>query len=210
MIKRALFITFEGPDGSGKSTQMSLLAAKLRALGYPIVETVEPGGTRIGRQIRQILLDPAHREMCAHAELLLYFAARAQNVEEVIVPALEAGKIVLSDRYTDSTMAYQGFARGLGREVVAELHKMACRGLQPHLTLCYDIDVEVGLTRARARGWNRMDEQAVEFHREVRAAYRRLAAEERRFRLIDGAPPPDEVFAATWREVKALLDEAGW
>lgn len=210
MTKRALFITFEGPDGSGKSTQMSLLAAKLRSSGYPVVETVEPGGTRIGRQIRQILLDPAHQEMCARAELLLYFAARAQNVEEVIVPALEAGKIVLSDRYTDSTMAYQGVARGLGREVVAKLHQISCRGLQPHLTLCYDIDVKVGLARARARGWNRMDEQTVEFHRDVRAAYRKLAAEETRFRLIDGSPPPEEVFAVTWREVKALLDEAGW
>lgn len=203
--RSGLFITFEGPDGSGKSTQMKMLADRLRALGYDVVETVEPGGTRIGEQIRRILLDPLHQEMRPRTELLLYFAARAQNVEERILPALAAGKIVLSDRYTDSTMAYQGFARSLGEEAVNELHRLACQGLQPDLTLCYDIDVETGLARARERGVNRMDEQEVEFHRRVREAYLEIARREARFRVIDGTPPPEEVFRATWEAVAPLI-----
>jgi dTMP kinase len=204
-IDGGLFITFEGPDGSGKSTQMRLLSEKLRGLGFEVLETVEPGGTRIGKKIRAILLDKAHQEMSWAAELLLYFAARAQNVDEYIRPALRAGRIVLSDRYTDSTMAYQGMGRGLGEEVVNDLHRVACAGLQPRLTLCYDIDVETGLARARERGTDRMDDQAAEFHRKVRAAYRRIAAREPRVRLIDGAPPPAVVFEATWRAVRPLL-----
>lgn len=203
--RSGLFITFEGPDGSGKSTQMKMLADKLRALGYEVVETVEPGGTRIGEQIRRILLDPLHQEMRPRTELLLYFAARAQNVEERILPALAGGKIVLSDRYTDSTMAYQGFARSLGAEAVQELHRLACQGLQPDLTLCYDIDVETGLARARERGVNRMDEQEIEFHRRVREAYLQMARREPRFRVIDGAPPPEDVFRATWEAVAPLI-----
>jgi dTMP kinase len=203
--RRGLFLTFEGPDGSGKSTQMRLLAKKLAAMGYRVVETVEPGGTRIGEQIRRILLEPEYREMCARTELLLYFAARAQNVEERIEPALREGRIVLSDRYTDSTMAYQGFARALGAEVVEQLHRIACGGLQPHLTLCYDIDVETGLARARRRGMNRMDDQALEFHRRVREAYHEIARREPRIRLIDGAQPIEKVFEATWGAVEPLL-----
>src|ERR1700737_4329868 len=118
---RGLFITFEGPDGSGKSTQLRLLAERLRNNGYEVLESVEPGGTPIGVQIRRILLDSANRELSATAELLLMFAARAQNVEQWIMPALAEGKIVLSDRFTDSTLAYQGAARGLGREVVMQI-----------------------------------------------------------------------------------------
>ncbi len=207
--RSGLFITFEGPDGSGKSTQMRMLADKLRSLGYSVVETVEPGGTRIGEQIRRILLDPAHQEMHPRTELLLYFAARAQNVVERILPALAESKIVLSDRYTDSTMAYQGFARALGTEAVHELHRLACQGLQPDLTLCYDIDVETGLRRARERGVNRMDEQAIEFHRRVREAYLEIARREPRFRVIDGAPPPEVVFRATWDAVAPLVAGGG-
>jgi dTMP kinase len=200
-----LFLTFEGTDGSGKSTQMHMLAAKLRGLGYDVAETVEPGGTRIGKQIRGILLDPAHQEMSPAAELLLYFAARAQNVEEFIRPALDAGKIVLSDRYTDSTLAYQGVARGLGAGVVMQLHQLACRDLQPRLTLCFDVDVETGLERIRSRAVDRMDAQAIEFHHKVRAAYRELAAREPRVRLIDGSREPEAVFESTWEAVAPLL-----
>ncbi len=200
-----LFLTFEGPDGSGKTTQMRMLAQKLCELGYEVLETVEPGGTRIGKQIRQILLDPAHQELSPTAEMLLYFAARAQNVNEFISPALSEGKIVLSDRYTDSTLAYQGVARGLGEDVVRQLHHVACRDLQPRLTLCFDIDVEVGLARAKVRGLDRMDDQAVEFHHKVRDAYRAIAARESRMKIIDGTPPPEVVFQETWRAVEALL-----
>jgi dTMP kinase len=149
--RKGLFITLEGPDGGGKSTQARLLAERLRREGYAVLETVEPGGTRIGQQIRRILLDPAHSEMRPTAELLLMFAARAQNVEESILPALELGKIVVSDRFTDSSIAYQGAGRGLGWDTVLEVDRIACRGLKPDLTLCIDIDTETGLARAHSR-----------------------------------------------------------
>src|SRR3984885_10265989 len=126
---RGLFITFEGPDGSGKSTQARMLAERLRGDGRQVLETVEPGGTPIGQQMRRILLDPANKELTPIAELLLMFAARAQNVEQWILPALEQGKIVISDRFTDSSIAYQGSGRGLGWERVLELDRIACRGL---------------------------------------------------------------------------------
>ncbi len=208
-----LFITFEGPDGSGKSTQMRLLAERLKAAGVEIVESVEPGGTPIGRQIRRILLDPANREMSATAELLLMFAARAQNVEQWILPALESGKVVLSDRFTDSTIAYQGAGRGLGIETVLEIDRIACRGIVPDLTILVDVDVETGLARAAARNRvaggaseSRIDEQDVEFHRRVRAAYHELAAREpRRIRVIDASRETAAVAANVWNAVQPLL-----
>src|SRR5580700_6902920 len=134
--KSGLFITFEGPDGSGKSTQARMLAERLRGEGRTVLESAEPGGTPIGQQIRRILLDPANRELTPIAELLLMFAARAQNVEQWILPALAAGKIVISDRFTDSSIAYQGAGRGLGWEKVLELDGIACHGLVPDLTIC--------------------------------------------------------------------------
>ena len=140
MQKRSLFLTFEGMDGSGKTTQMRLLAERLRARGREVLETAEPGGTRIGIEIRRILLDAANQELAPTAEMLLYFACRAQNVDEWIVPALAAGKMVLSDRFTDSTLVYQGCGRGLGAETVLTLDRIACRGLAPDLTLLIDID----------------------------------------------------------------------
>lgn len=201
---RGLFLTFEGPDGCGKSTQMRLLAERLRAAGHAVLETAEPGGTRIGRQVRQILLDSANQELCPTAELLLYFACRAQNVDEWIRPALAAGTLVLSDRFTDSSLAYQGAARGLGEETVLALDRVACRGLSPDLTLLIDIDVEAGLARVPDR--NRMDDQALEFHRQVRDAYLRLAEREpRRVRLIDGRGDVASVAAAVWEAVGPLL-----
>src|ERR1700679_901135 len=163
---RGLFITFEGPDGSGKSTQARLLAERLRGAGRAVLESVEPGGTPIGQQIRRILLDPANKELSATSELLLMFAARAQNVEQWILPALAEGKIVISDRFTDSSLAYQGAGRGLGWETVLDLDRIACHGLVPDLTICVDIDSETGLARAAGRGSSetRLEEQAIEFH----------------------------------------------
>ncbi len=143
--KRGVFITFEGPEGSGKSTQLRLLAARLREQGHAVLETVEPGGTPIGMQIRRVLLDSKNLEMRPTTELLLMFAARAQNVDEWILPALSRGEIVLSDRFTDSSLVYQGAARGLGAEVVYEVDRIACRGLIPDLTIVVDIETEVGL-----------------------------------------------------------------
>src|ERR1051325_75606 len=151
MSSRGVFITFEGPEGSGKSTQLRMLAERLRAAGRDVLETAEPGGTAIGTQIRRVLLDAENRELCPTAELLLMFAARAQNVDQWILPALSQGRVVLSDRFTDSTLVYQGVARGLGADVVYEVDRIACRGLVPDLTLLIDIDTETGLARATAR-----------------------------------------------------------
>jgi dTMP kinase len=216
LIGRGLFITFEGPDGSGKSTQAKLLAERLRAEGYAVLETVEPGGTAIGQQIRSILLDPANQELRPVAELLLMFACRAQNVEEWILPALSEGKIVVSDRFTDSSIAYQGAARGLGWETVLEVDRIACHGLVPDLTLCIDIDTETGLARARSRNRRnadqseaRIDEQSIEFHHKVRAAYHELAQREpQRFRLIDGNSLQGAIAKVVWDEVTDVIQKS--
>jgi len=215
MTKRGIFITFEGPEGSGKSTQLRTLAAKLRETGHQVVETQEPGGTPIGVQIRHVLLDADNRELCPTAELLLMFASRAQNVDQLILPALAAGHVVLCDRFTDSTLAYQGAARGLGAEVVYELDRIACRGLVPNLTLLIDIDADTGLERAKRRNDRtrdadtRMEEQAVAFHRKVREAYRQIAADEsRRVRLIEGGRSREAVAADVWTAVETLFVSA--
>lgn len=210
--RRGLFISFEGGDGSGKSTQMRLLAERLRREGCRVVETVEPGGTRIGTQIRRILLDSANHELCPMAELLLYFASRAQNVEEAILPALALGAIVLSDRFTDSSMAYQGFARGLGEETVKALDRVACHGLVPDLTLLIDIDPETSLARARRRNLSeaesRMDEQEADFHGRVREAYHAMAAREPgRFRIVDGRADIETVARSIWAAVEPLASK---
>jgi dTMP kinase len=213
---RGLFLTFEGLDGSGKTTQMRLLAERLRQAGHEVLESYEPGGTRIGAQVRRILLDSANQELCPTAELLLYFACRAQNVEQWILPALREGKIVLSDRFTDSTLVYQGVGRGLGRDVVLALDRIACRGLVPDLTVLIDIDLDTTLARARMRNQavqesggfreTRMDDQEVEFHRRVREAYAQLAASEpQRFTVIDGRADIGTVAGAVWDAVKGRL-----
>ena len=212
MPQRRLFLTFEGMDGSGKTTQMRMLAERLRAHGREVLETAEPGGTRIGTEIRRILLDAANQELKPTAEMLLYFACRAQNVDEWIVPALDAGKIVLSDRFTDSTLVYQGCGRGLGAETVMTLDRIACRGLAPDLTLLIDIDAETSLARAHARNASRahhetrMDEQSIEFHRQAYEAYHALAAREpRRFRLIDGRESIPAIAESIWKTVEPYV-----
>ena len=209
---RGKLITFEGPEGSGKSTQLRLLAERLRAAGHRVFETAEPGGTPIGMQIRRVLLDSQNVEMRPTTELLLMFACRAQNVDQWILPALAEGQIVLSDRFTDSTLVYQGVARGLGTEVVYEVDRIACRGLVPDLTLVIDVDTETGLKRAHARNRQmqgvetRLDEQAVEFHKKVRDAYHQLASDEpRRVRLVDGSRNAETVAQEVWETVTMLL-----
>jgi len=212
MQKRSLFITFEGMDGSGKTTQMRMLGQRLRACGRQVLETAEPGGTRIGMQIRRVLLDSANQELCPTAELLLYFACRAQNVDEWIVPALVAGKIVISDRFTDSTLVYQGCGRALGADTVMALDRIACRGLVPDLTLLIDIDAETSLARAHARNdraphaETRMDEQSIEFHRKVYDAYHALAAREpERVRIIDGHADREHMAEEIWSVVEPYV-----
>jgi dTMP kinase len=212
-----LFITFEGADGSGKSTQMRMLVERLRGLGSTVVESQEPGATAIGKQIRRILLDPSNQEMASMTELLLMFASRAQAASELIVPALERGDIVVSDRFTDSSLAYQGEARGLGFDTVKALHRLAVGSLLPDLTICITIDLETGLERAHGRNRRlateapeaRLDEQSLDFHRRVSEGYRRIAAEEpRRFRLVNGEGDIAVVASRVWAEVSPLLSPA--
>ncbi|MDZ4798260.1 MAG: dTMP kinase [Bryobacteraceae bacterium] len=203
------FITFEGTDGSGKTTQMRLLAERLRNAGFTVAETQEPGGTEIGRRIRGILLDPASHRICPIAEMLLYFAARAQNFDELILPEWKGGAIVLSDRFTDSTLAYQGDGRGLGPDVVVQLHDIACHGIQPDLTIYVDIDLETGLERARTTSGDRLDNEAAEFHQRVRESYLKLAVEHaHRFRTIDGRGTISEVSERVWDAVVPALPHA--
>ena len=188
-----MFITLEGPEGAGKTTQLRALADFLRGCGYDVVTTREPGGTAIGDQIRHVLHDTANVTMSPTAEVLLYAASRAQLVAEVIQPALAAGRVVLCDRYADSTMAYQGYGRGLDRDALAALTAVATGGLRPDLTLLLDLDVARGLARRRDEGeeMNRLDLETIEFHRRVRAGYLALAAAEpARWQLIDADRPP--------------------
>src|SRR5580658_422607 len=173
-MERGRFITFEGIDGCAKTTQFRMLAQWLRDRGKDVVETIEPGGTEIGRQIRKILLDPASADIQPRTELLLYFASRAQNVDQVIRPALDSGKVVLCDRFTDSTLVYQGCGRGLDASVVLELDRIACQGLQPETTVLIDIDLETSLSRAKRRNErcgqseSRIDDESAAFHEDVR------------------------------------------
>jgi dTMP kinase len=217
MIKRAagsLFISFEGTEGSGKSTQMRLLVERLRGLGLTVVENQEPGTTVIGKQIRRLLLDPANAEMTSMTELLLMFASRTQAAAEIIIPALERGDIVVSDRFTDSTLAYQGVARGIGCETVMALHKLALGSLMPDLTIILEVDLKIGLERAFRRNREndiastetRIDRQSLDFHSRVASAYRKIAASDpTRFRLLNGTGDAVEVAARIWAEAERAL-----
>lgn len=175
------FITFEGPEGSGKTTQIRLLAAWLRAQGREVVTTREPGGTRIGDGIRALLLDPIHAEMRPETEILLFSAARAQLVGQVIRPHLAQGGIVLCDRFADSTLAYQGYGRQLELGTLRQITAFATGHLTPDLTICLDLPVEEGLRRKRGGDqaeWNRMEQEQVAFHERVRHGFLALAAAE--------------------------------
>lgn len=206
------FITFEGMDGCGKTTQLRILANTLHERGKAVVETVEPGGTEIGQQIRRILLDPANAAIHPRTELLLYFGSRAQNVEQVIRPALTAGKTVLCDRFTDSTLVYQGCGRGLDANVVLDLDRIACQGLKPDLTVLLDVDLETSLMRARRRNQrtdsseSRIDEESHAFHERVRRGYLALAKQEpARFAVIDGRASVADVASAIREAVGARV-----
>jgi dTMP kinase len=211
-----LFISFEGTEGSGKSTQARLLVERLGSRGLTVIENQEPGATHIGRQIRRIFLDPAHQEMAGMTELLLVFASRAQAAAEIIVPALERGDTVVSDRFTDSTLAYQGEARGIGFETVQAAHKLALGKLLPDLTICVTIDLETGLRRAHKRNASsegqdneaRFDHQSLDFHKRVEEGYRKIARlDPERFRLVDGDGEVAIVAERVWLEVAPLLGD---
>ena len=206
---RGRFITFEGLDGCGKSTQLAKLAAVLTGQGLSVVMTREPGGTPTGEKIRQLLLDTKTSSLTPMAELALMFAARAQHIAEVIQPALAEGKIVLCDRFTDSTEAYQGGGRKLGSEPVLALHRILCHGLQPDLTILMDSDVAASVERARRRNKadaakngrgkhdeNRFEQESRAFFARVRAAYLAIAARERqRVVLVDARGTAAETHA---------------
>ncbi len=199
-----MLITFEGLDGSGKTTQLAMLAAYLREEGIEFLQTREPGGTAIGDQIRGCLHDVAHTAMAPAAEILLYSASRAQLVTEVIRPALAAGTIVLCDRYADSTIAYQGYGRGLDLQALGYITRFATGGLRPDLTLLFDLDPQRGLERRTIYGaeMNRMDLQTAAFYRRVRDGYLALAAAEpERWVIIPADRPAEQVQADVRRIV---------
>jgi len=197
-----MFITFEGIEGSGKTTQVKHVADFLRKKGHDCVITREPGGTPIGKQIRAILLDPASKGLSPLTELLLYTADRVQHVKELLGPSLAAGQTVLCDRYFDATLVYQGYARGLDIELIEQLHRLLLAGLRPDITFLLDLPPETGLSRAWAQINNgnrtgresRFEKEALSFHEKVRAGYLTLARKEpERFRIIDASRDVDDV-----------------
>jgi dTMP kinase len=207
-MSKGFFITLEGVEGSGKTTQTALVAEALRAAGHRVTVTREPGGTRAGEAIRAIFLDPAV-SLHAAAELLLVLADRAQHVREKLKPALAAGEIVLSDRYSDSTVAYQGYGRGLDLKLLDELNRLATDGTHPDLTIVLDLAVETGLERTRARvrgdvrGPDRFEGEQVEFHRRVREGFLTIARDQPgRVRTLDATAPVAEI---TGRIVEAIV-----
>ncbi len=190
-----MFITLEGPEGSGKTTQIPALAEFLRQQGYRVLTTREPGGTAIGNQVRAILTNLENTAMQPRTETLLFLAARAQLVEEVIRPALADGVVVLSDRYADSTLAYQGYGHGVALAQLQTLLHFATGGLIPDCTMLLDLDAEVGLRRKTQCGeWNRLDAYALAFHQRVRQGYLELsAAQPARWKILDASQPADVV-----------------
>ena len=208
---RGKFITFEGIDGSGKSTQMRMLASDLRVKGCNVITTMEPGGTPLGRRLREAFLE-TEENVSPIAELLLFAADRAQHVELLIKPSIAEGKIVISDRYADATFAYQGAGRGFSETLVNQIVEIATGGLKPDLTLFFDIAVEKALSRTHSRDEagekkNRMDSETTEFYSRVRSAYLTLAEKEKnRFRIIDGDGSVAEVHARVLQVVNEFLN----
>ena len=195
MSSRGVFITLEGGEGTGKSTQMSLIDELLRGAGLSTLAVREPGSTVVGEALREIVLDPRHTGLCDRTEVLLYVASRAQHTDEVIRPALAAGKVVICDRYIDSSVAYQGYGRGLPLEEVRALNEFATGGLLPDVTLLFDIDPQTGLGRATAHGADRLEAEEAEFHDRVRNGYLEMAElQSDRFVVIDGTGTPQDVF----------------
>ena len=198
-----MFITFEGPEGSGKSTQIRLLTSWLLAQNYDVVTTREPGGTEIGDQIRGVIMDVGNTGMKPSTEILLYSASRAQIVNELIAPALSDGKLVLCDRYADSTLAYQGYGRGLDLQDLVSITEFATGGLQPDLTFLLDIDVEVGLNRRiiNDEEMNRLDLEAIAFHKRVRAGYHELVASDPDRWIVINADRSPEIIQTELQEI---------
>jgi dTMP kinase len=202
-----VFITFEGPEGSGKTTQVTRLAARLRSSGRGVTVTREPGGTAAGERIRAVLLDPAVDSLQPETEALLFCAARMELVHRVVRPSLAAGHVVLCDRFADATLAYQGFGRGAPLEWLQALNETVTASVQPDLTLLFDLPVERGLDRRRSEGdWNRMDNASIEFHRRVRDGYLTLAKlQPERWAVIDALADVESVATAVEATLRQRL-----
>ncbi|MCG8450381.1 MAG: dTMP kinase [Pirellulales bacterium] len=202
-----MFITLEGPDGSGKSSQMAPLLERLQKKGYEALGTREPGGTAIGDQVRKVLFDMKNKGMHPRSEILLFQSSRAQLVEEVIRPALAAGQVVVSDRFADSTLAYQGYGHGVDLDELRRIISYATGGLQPDLTVLFDLDAEEGLARRDTGGdWNRLDDYDLAFHQRVRDGYHALAAQEpARWAMIDASQDAPAVAEALQSAVLDFL-----
>ncbi|MEF2144482.1 MAG: dTMP kinase [Desulfovibrionaceae bacterium] len=209
-----MFLTFEGIEGTGKSTQIRLLVDYLERRGQPCLVTMEPGGSRVGRELRRMLLHLESRDITPETELFLYLADRAQHVAQVIRPALAEGKVVISDRFADSTVVYQGYGRGLEPRLLHQLNEVAVAGCWPDATLLMDLEPEVGLNRAMARNLRegkaveegRFEAESLEFHHRVREGYLTWAAlHQNRIRIVDAHPGPDEVFSSVRTIVDQLL-----
>lgn len=203
-MTKGLLITFEGIDGCGKSTQLNKLAEWFKTMGRDVLLVREPGGTAIGEKIRNILLDKKNDEMCSITEILLYEAARAQITSQVIRPALASGKIIICDRFYDSSLAYQGFARGLGEEMVDGLNKIATDGLDPDITFLLDLSAEEALKRRMGRGEaeDRLEAMGLKFQQDVREGYLSIAKKNSRIKVVDASSGIDEIFEVILSETK--------
>lgn len=206
-----LFITFEGPDGSGKTSVIQQIVPRLeRALGKSVVATREPGGSRIAENIRQVILNPEYTEMDARTEALLYAASRRQHITETILPALEGGQVVLCDRFVDSSLVYQGIGREIGVEEVAQMNRFATEGLEPDVTLYLDVEADIGLERIKQnrgnRQYDRLDQETLAFHQQVREGYLTLLEKyPARITRINANQPLTDVVEDTWRQLEQFI-----
>ncbi|MBR6173195.1 MAG: dTMP kinase [Eubacterium sp.] len=205
---KGIFITMEGPDGSGKTTQIQLLSEFLKEQGYEVLITREPGGTPISEAVRELLLDPAHKEMKPETEMLLYAAARAQLVKELIGPAIDAGKAVISDRFVDSSVVYQGIARGLGVETVYAVNRPAIGKYMPDVTFLMDLSAEEGIRRKRNQAeLDRMEQESLEFHKRVAEGYHTLMENDReRIYPVDATLPIPVICGMIKSKVLELIE----
>jgi dTMP kinase len=204
------FVTFEGVEGSGKSTQISTLAERLRRIGWTVLVTREPGGTAVGEQIRDVMLNRGNERLTGLTEAFLVMAARAQHVEEIVRPALTAGALVLCDRFADSTLAYQGYARGLDHRILRRLNRLATAGLIPDMTIVFDIPPAIGLRRRRAqRDINRLDMESMNFHQRVRKGFLQLAKQEpRRIKIVNGTGTQEQISDTVACLIEPLLEHS--
>ena len=206
---RGIFITMEGPDGSGKSTQAQRLFKYLQEKGFEVILTREPGGTSVGEQLRGVLLNPKNSTMSFKTEVLLYAAGRAQHLEEIIIPALKKGQIVISDRFVDSSIAYQGYGRGLNLPLVAEINMLVVESCLPDLTIFLDLPVETGLARIhkKQKTLDRMEQEAIAFHEKVYSGFKKLSSDEKRIKTVVADDSEDVIFAHIVKLVEEKMSD---